>query len=767
MQSLCVWLFPFFAGLCHAELTRELSREAERLGLSSALGLSWNMALQVSALALLLALPPLLSAQGAGLPSPSRPKTPDTCRKEGAWTTKVTFPSEPTAFPVNGTVQVTCTEKPESGPFPAKCRELKDRGAVWDISGVQCLRMCNDWVRQVDFDPAQTEFGVGAEGRVTCRQQFLQNSFNVTCRETAPGHFEWELGAHKCVRKCKILKTWDSRLQFSPKGQFYSPGESVTLSCSEGYRPSPPVIKCVTNGSLPVWSETPTCQGVCTTAGNWPPSVSAASAQTEFVVGERVWVTCRPEQYEGPPAWMQCTETAGRVEWDTSNVSCVEKCPKPSWASALRFEPDKMYYSREEPVTLSCPEGFEPSHPVITCTGRGNRSVWNETAACLEKCKAPETWDTRVQFALEQQFYSQGDSVKWSCPAGYRPSQPVIRCTRRRNQSVWSGIAACTGFCTTAGNLPPSVSAASSRTEFVVGERVWVTCRPEQYEGPPAWMQCTETAGRVEWDTSHVSCVEKCPRPQWDPRLRFVPDRPFYGLNEEMTLSCPWGSQPSPSVIRCVRRGQTWSYWARWDRGTWRPTPGNVTCPGMCNDWVRQVDFDPAQTEFGVGAEGRVTCRQQFQQNSFNVTCRETAPGHFEWELGAHKCVREAQTPQRGGLAVAVAVPMVLVLVAAGALLLWFLLSRKRQASASCPAKDTGEALYAELQPRDTADIYCTIQTPAHGAAASRCRAREAGLSCGCTQATAPGAGTGYWGELGAVRRSSEMPGELERWLTE
>ncbi|XP_037758526.2 receptor-type tyrosine-protein phosphatase T isoform X2 [Chelonia mydas] len=383
------------------------------------------MALQVSALALLLALPPLLSAQGAGLPSPSRPKTPDTCRKEGAWTTKVTFPSEPTVFPVNGTVQVTCTEKPESGPFPAKCTELKDRGAVWEISGVQCLRMCNDWVRQVDFDPAQTEFGVGAEGRVTCRQQFLQNSFNVTCRETAPGHFEWELGAHKCVRKCKILKTWDSRLQFSPKRQFYSPGESVTLSCSEGYRPSPPVIKCVTNGSLPVWSETPTCQGVCTTAGNWPPSVSAASAQTEFVVGERLWVTCRPEQYEGPPAWMQCTETAGRVEWDTS----------------------------------------------------------------------------------------------------------------------------------------------------------------------------------------HVSCVEKCPQPQWDPRLRFVPDQPFYGLNEEMTLSCPWGSQPSPSVIRCVRWGQTWSYWARWDRGTWRPTPGNVTCPVTPRIIPGALEISPATIKLHWTCEPPESCQ--------------------------------------------------------------------------------------------------------------------------------------------------------------
>nr|XP_042702588.1 uncharacterized protein LOC122173047 [Chrysemys picta bellii] len=231
------------------------------------------MAPQVSALALLLALPPLLSAQRATPARPSSPKTPDTCRREGAWTTNVTFPSEPTAFRVNDTVLVTCAAEPESGLFPANCTELKDRGAVWDISGVKCLRMCNDWLRQVDFDPAQTDFGVGAEGRVTCRQQFQQNSFNVTCRETESGRFEWDLGANKCVRKCKIPRTWDPRLQFAPKRQFSALGESVTLSCPEGYRPSPPVIECVRNGNQSVWNETATCQGVCTTAGNRPPSV--------------------------------------------------------------------------------------------------------------------------------------------------------------------------------------------------------------------------------------------------------------------------------------------------------------------------------------------------------------------------------------------------------------------------------------------------------------------------------------------------------------
>ncbi|XP_039400686.1 receptor-type tyrosine-protein phosphatase kappa-like isoform X2 [Mauremys reevesii] len=653
------------------------------------------MALQVSALALLLALPPLLSAQGAA-PSPRPTKTPGTCRRAGAWTTKVKFPSEQTAFQVNDTVQVTCPEEPEPGPFPAKCTELKDRGAVWVISGVKCLRMCNDWVRQVDFDPAQTEFGVGAEARVTCRQQFQQNSFSVTCRETESGRFEWDSGAHKCVRKCEIPRTWDSRLQFASEGQFYAPGDSVTLSCpagyrpslpviecvsngsqavwsetatcqekceiprtwdstlqfaptgpfyapgdsvtlscSEGYRPSPPVIECVSNGSQAVWSETPTCRGVCTRAGNWPPSVSAASPQTEFAVGEEVEVTCRQEQYEGRPAWVRCTETAGRMEWDTSRVSCVEKCPRPQWDPRLRFVPDRPFYGWNEQTTLSCPGGFQPSLSAIRCVGWGqtqshwtvwDRGAWRritENVTCAEKCKIPRTWDSRLQFARKGPFYALGDSVTLSCPVGYRPSPPVIECVSNGSQFVWNETATCRGVCTMAGNWPPSVSAASPRTEFAVGEEVWVTCRREQYEGSPAWVRCTETAGRVEWDTSRVSCVEKCPRPQWDPRLRFVPDRPFYGQNKQTTLSCPGGFQPSLSAIRCVGWGQTRSHWTVRDRGAWRRITEIVTCAETPRIVPGALEISPTTIKLRWTCEPPESCQGSWK---IQAQCRQDGP---------------------------------------------------------------------------------------------------------------------------------------------
>uniref|UniRef100_A0A8C2T124 Fibronectin type-III domain-containing protein n=1 Tax=Coturnix japonica TaxID=93934 RepID=A0A8C2T124_COTJA len=50
---------------------------------------------------------------------------------------------------------------------------------------------------------------------------------------------------------------------------------------------------------------------------------------------------------------------------------------------------------------------------------------------------------------------------------------------------------------------------------------------------------------------------ETCQRPQWDPRLHLAPDQEKYRKNEEVTLSCPKGSQPSYTHIKCSRQEQT------------------------------------------------------------------------------------------------------------------------------------------------------------------------------------------------------------------
>lgn len=53
--------------------------------------------------------------------------------------------------------------------------------------------------------------------------------------------------------------------------------------------------------------------------------------------------------------------------------------------------------------------------------------------------------------------------------------------------------------------------------------------------------------------SSHVFGAEKCTKPLWDPRIRFVPDQESYNLNRTVTLACPDGYRPSATEITCVK----------------------------------------------------------------------------------------------------------------------------------------------------------------------------------------------------------------------
>ncbi|XP_021236202.1 uncharacterized protein LOC110389685, partial [Numida meleagris] len=80
---------------------------------------------------------------------------------------------------------------------------------------------------------------------------------------------------------------------------------------------------------------------------------------------------------------------------------------------------------------------------------------------------------------------------------------------------------------------------------------------------------------------------ETCQRPQWGSGLHLAPDLEEYRKNEEVTLSCPEGLQPSYTHVRCAGRdgtfddagsfyGDTWQ--GRNSTGAWIPIEGTVQC---------------------------------------------------------------------------------------------------------------------------------------------------------------------------------------------
>lgn len=75
-------------------------------------------------------------------------------------------------------------------------------------------------------------------------------------------------------------------------------------------------------------------------------------------------------------------------------------------------------------------------------------------------------------------------------------------------------------------------------------------------------------------------CAEKCQQPQWDSRLHFTPQKSFYRINEEVTLSCSTEDPVPLAVIRCAKGTSPDSKydWEMDSQGTWHGVPENLTC---------------------------------------------------------------------------------------------------------------------------------------------------------------------------------------------
>lgn len=84
--------------------------------------------------------------------------------------------------------------------------------------------------------------------------------------------------------------------------------------------------------------------------------------------------------------------------------------------------------------------------------------------------------------------------------------------------------------------------------------------------------------------------AETCQRPVWwDPRLQMAPVRGSYKKNEEVTLSCDSGFQPSFTHVKCAGGAQTLNYSGSLNRDVWLGRKssdawihieGNIVCIG-------------------------------------------------------------------------------------------------------------------------------------------------------------------------------------------
>ncbi|XP_063279194.1 uncharacterized protein LOC134564327 [Prinia subflava] len=247
-------------------------------------------------------------------------------------------------------------------------------------------------------------------------------------------------------------------------------------------------------------------------------------------------------------------------------ATCKETCQKPAWWDPrLQLAPARDNYTENEEVTLSCHNGFQPSFTHVKCAnrvqqlnnsvslkrdtwlGRKDSGVWIQVQGnivCIETCQKPH-WDFRLQLTPDQASYKKNEEVMLSCPMGFQPPFNHVKCTGK-SLSVING-------------KPVYREAWNGRDS----RGSWINIQPK----------------------FRVQCLEKCQKPQWDPRFIFDQEQGTFNPNEVVKMKCPEGYWPPPMEIKCVtlkpREGSLipHSGWiVRNGTDIWHPMEENLTC---------------------------------------------------------------------------------------------------------------------------------------------------------------------------------------------
>ncbi|KAM9587562.1 receptor-type tyrosine-protein phosphatase T-like isoform 2-T2 [Morphnus guianensis] len=201
-----------------------------------------------------------------------------------------------------------------------------------------------------------------------------------------------------------------------------------------------------------------------------------------------------------------------------------------------------------------------------------------------ERCQQPQ-WDLRLHFTPEQRFYRFNEEVTLTCFMEDPPPLAVIRCANGTS-SGWKD----------------------------------------------AW-EVKDVQGTWHVVAESLTCTTgKCPKPQWDERLRFPSNKKKYQLNEELTLTCPGDLKPSFPKVKCAREflqvssgkpvyGDAW--WGRNSTGAWTPIAKAVECIETCQRpwWDQRLQLAPDQENYKKNDEVRLSCPKGFQPSFTEIKC--------------------------------------------------------------------------------------------------------------------------------------------------
>ncbi|XP_009466663.1 PREDICTED: uncharacterized protein LOC104015613 [Nipponia nippon] len=382
--------------------------------------------------------------------------------------------------------------------------------------------------------------------------------------------------------------------------------------------------------------------------------------------------------------------------------------------------------------------------PLLLAWGQKHPGPKNQGGAKeAETCQRPVWWDPRLQMAPDHGKYKKNEEVTLSCNNGFQPSFTHVKCaggvqplnySGSLDRHVWLGRKSSDAWihieenivCTDVLQVVPGtldISSTSIKLNWTCRlpdacQNIWARCRLEGHSSPPCEAEEVKGEEMLHGQEGTFTCPPLQPFTVYSVTISLppntilytrllrtketVPDKPEKLWLDSSTGSLRWKALPSckGEIIGyqlniTARRAQDGSF-LEFKQVSLNQSVTQYTPPHQAPGSKYTVTVQ-GLTAAGAGAASLLEFQSYVSGNDCRALCLAEVAS-----LGATSAKLLGPWP---GSAVTVVVALSL-LVPLSAGILWFVLSRKRKALASKAEEDH----YTELQPYENSDKYCVIK---------------------------------------------------------
>ncbi|NXU16031.1 CFAH factor, partial [Pardalotus punctatus] len=447
------------------------------------------------------------------------------------------------------------------------------------------------------------EYSFGQVVNFECNEKYkLVGSKEIVCSLNG----KWSNSVPQCTEIiCEVPEIPHGYVP-SPRPS-YKENERMQFSCEGGYKPgSRSDALCTESG----WNPPPYCSEIVCS----PPVISSGNFEPQkdkYVLGDRITIECDDGYHFKVLTGRTTAECTGNG-W-VPDPACVRKpCDYPRIQNGRLSVFHEYYYPKQfgQSVDYKCYDGYAPpsgdSWVRITCTDRG----WFPEPKCLKKCSIRGLRNGNIPRHGVEDFYKEGERVRYDCNNGYQAEHEEVTCTR----NGWAPRPSCIRESECQTIFFENGYLNLDKQTFSLKENVPYRCHagfvtPEGHR--TGHTQCQESG----W-TPPPMCIKSCKAPEYI--LIYHTNKTVFMPEDTIEYLCPEGyrttnNMPTDTTMCGIN-------------GEWSPAPKclEISCALQP---LRNGDFSPEKDKYHSGDVVKFTCANKYVRvGAASVQCY-----HFGW----------------------------------------------------------------------------------------------------------------------------------------